>query len=353
MRTENFDFPLPSELIAQHPAPRREDSRMLVVHRAEGRLESTHFRQLAEFLHAGDLLVLNDSRVFPARLRGQKEAGGGRIEALLLEPSAEGGWWAMVRPGKRLRAGTSILFPGTAGHLMGVVRAKNEDGHCRIEFPLDADLYDFAERHGEIPLPPYIARKAQEFADRERYQTVYARQSGSVAAPTAGLHFSTESLAALRSQGVETCTVTLHVGVGTFAPVKVDSLEEHRMHSERFVISPPTAEALRRARAERRRVIAVGTTSLRVIETAARQHGGEVVAGEGRSELFLYPPADFLVTDGLLTNFHLPRSTLVMLVSAFANPGGVAGRELVLRAYARAVEERYRFFSYGDAMLLL
>lgn len=353
MRADAFDFLLPEHQIAQHPTARREDSRLLVVHRQSGGLESTHFRALGDFLRAGDLLVLNDSRVFPARLRGQKENGGGRIEALLLEPAADHSWWAMVRPGKRLRPGAKVTFSGAASALEAEVIEKNAEGHCRLAFPAAVDVVSFAQANGEVPLPPYIVRDQLESADRERYQTVYAQAVGSVAAPTAGLHFSREFLAGLQSQGIETCTVTLHVGVGTFTPVKVEQVEEHRMHAERFQVPSATADAIRRAKAEGRRVVAVGTTSLRVLETVARQQDGIVVAGEGRSELFLYPPARFFVVDALLTNFHLPRSTLMMLVSAFAAPESMDGRDLVLRSYAQAIREGYRFFSYGDAMLLV
>lgn len=353
MRADAFDFLLPEHLIAQHPTARREDSRLLVVHRSSGGVESTAFQALGNFLRPGDLLVLNDSRVFPARLRGRKENGGGLIEALLLEPAADHSWWAMVRPGKRLRPGAKVTFSGTSSSVDAEVLEKNAEGHCRLAFPATMDVVGFAQVNGEVPLPPYIVRDHLESADRERYQTVYAEAVGSVAAPTAGLHFSREFLAGLSSLGIQTCTVTLHVGVGTFTPVKAERLEEHRMHSERFQVPPSTADAIHRAKAEGRRIVAVGTTSLRVLETVARQHGGVVVAGEGRSELFLYPPARFFVVDALLTNFHLPRSTLVMLVSAFAAPESTTGRELVLRAYAQAIREGYRFFSYGDAMLLL
>lgn len=353
MRADAFDFPLPEDQIAQHPTARREDSRLLVVHRDSGGVESTVFRALGTYLRSGDLLVLNDSRVFPARLRGQKANGGGRIEALLLEPTPDHSWWAMVRPGKRLRPGATVTFTGTANSVDAEVIEKNAEGHCRLAFPSAVDVVAFAQANGEVPLPPYIVRDHLESEDRERYQTVYARAVGSVAAPTAGLHFSREFLAGLQAKGVETCTVTLHVGVGTFTPVKAEHLEQHRMHAERYQVSAATADAIQRAKATGRRVVAVGTTSLRVLETVARQHGGEVVAGEGRSELFLYPPAKFFVVDALLTNFHLPRSTLVMLVSAFAAPESMDGRELVLRSYAQAIREGYRFFSYGDAMLLV
>jgi S-adenosylmethionine:tRNA ribosyltransferase-isomerase len=357
VRTVDFDYPLPPELIAQQPAPARDQSRLLVLHHASGAVEHRLFRDLPALLRAGDVLVFNDSKVVPARLRGVKAGGGGEIEILLLEENSPNDWWVMLRPGKRVRAGTEIHFPAARAGLdsvSAVVREKNPEGHCRLEFRGVTDLPALLEERGEVPLPPYIERNpgASSVADRERYQTVFARQAGSVAAPTAGLHFTEALLAGLRGRGVETHFVTLHVGLGTFAPVKAETVEEHVMHEERFTLPAATATALNRAREEGRRIIAVGTTSVRVLESVAAQHEGRLVATQGRTRIFIHPPFRFRVVDALLTNFHLPQSTLLMLVSAFASPGETRGRELVLRAYAEAVRERYRFFSYGDAMFM-
>jgi S-adenosylmethionine:tRNA ribosyltransferase-isomerase len=357
--TREFDFPLPPELIAQHPSPERDRSRLLVVHRGDGQIEHRQFPALAEYLRAGDVLVLNDSRVIPARLRGRKDDTGGAIEILLLEENAPADWWVMLRPGKRVRPGTRLSFvaPDSApSPLRAEVTAKNDEGWCRLKFSGVNDLRATFAALGEMPLPPYIARDqpAVGAEDRTRYQTVYAARDGSVAAPTAGLHFTPELLERLRAAGVSVHFVTLHVGHGTFAPVKVDDIAGHVMHEERFEVPATTADAVNRAKAEGRRVVAVGTTSVRVLESVARAHAGRLVAGPGRTRIFLHPPTTFGVVDALLTNFHLPQSTLLMLVSAFAAPGEhPRGRDLALRAYAEAVRERYRFFSYGDAMLLI
>lgn len=353
MRTDAFEYDLPEERIAHQPAPERSNSRLMVVHRQTGALEITTFRRLGEYLRPGDLLVLNDSRVIPARLRGRKPEGG-QIEILLLEKGGDGAWACLLRPGKRVRPGTRILCGPESDSVVAAVLSKDSEGICRIEFPASSDVLAFADRYGEVPLPPYIARESAQAIDRERYQTVYARDPGSVAAPTAGLHFSTELLSELANAGVQICRVTLHVGLGTFAPVKEERLEDHRMHSERYFLGSETVAAVETARREGRRVVAVGTTSLRVLESAARnaKESGKLQPGETSTRLFLYPPAEFHMVDALLTNFHLPRSTLLMLVSAFAKPGSVEGRDLILRAYHRAIEEGFRFFSYGDAMLL-
>jgi S-adenosylmethionine:tRNA ribosyltransferase-isomerase len=357
VRTADFDYPLPPELIAQHPAPVRDQSRLLVLHRATGGVEHRRFRDLPGLLRAGDVLVFNDSKVVPARLRGVKAGSGGEIEILLLEENAPKDWWVMLRPGKRVRAGTEIHFPiprAGLGPVSAVVREKNAEGHCRLEFHGVADLPALLAERGEVPLPPYIERTAgaSQPQDRERYQTVYARVAGSVAAPTAGLHFTEALLAEIRALGVETHFVTLHVGLGTFAPVKAANVADHVMHEERFTLPAATADAVNRARQEGRRVIAVGTTSVRVLESVAAQHEGRLAATSGRTRIFIHPPFRFRVVDALLTNFHLPQSTLLMLVSAFAAPGVTRGREMVLSAYAEAVRERYRFFSYGDAMFI-
>ena len=359
MLTAEFDYFLPSELIAQHPAPERDGSRLLVLDRQAGQFAHHHFTEFPRWLRPGDVLVLNNSKVIPARLRGFKPDTGGEFEILLLEENAPGDWWVMLRPGKRVRPGTLLVFRTPAGGpspLTAEVLAKNSAGHCRLRFSGVSDFSAALPRLGELPLPPYIRRlrPGNEAADQNRYQTVFARHDGSVAAPTAGLHFTTELLATLRARGIEVNFVTLHVGHGTFAPVKASRVEAHVLHEERFDLPPETAAAVNGARAEGRRVIAVGTTSVRVLESAAREPGGQLIAGPGRTRIFLHPPASFAVVNGLLTNFHLPQSTLLMLVSAFSAPGEhPRGRDLILAAYAEAVRERYRFFSYGDAMLIL
>jgi S-adenosylmethionine:tRNA ribosyltransferase-isomerase len=356
VRTADFHYDLPPELIAQEPAPRRDAARLLVLHRGDGRLEHRRFPDLLEYLRPGDVLVLNDSRVIPARLRGFKPASGGEVEVLLCEEAASNEWWVMLRPGRRVRPGTRLEFraarPGVTARLTATVRAKNTEGLYRLAFE-GAKVRTVLDDFGEVPLPPYITRNgAPRPEDRERYQTVYARPPGSVAAPTAGLHFTPELLDQVRARGVAVHFVTLHVGLGTFAPVKAARIEDHPMHEEVFELPGPTAAAVNAARAKGRRVLAVGTTCVRVLESVATPDG-RVAPGRGRTRLFIYPPYRFRAVDVLLTNFHLPESTLLMLVSAFAAPGETRGRELVLRAYAEAVRERYRFFSYGDAMLLL
>jgi S-adenosylmethionine:tRNA ribosyltransferase-isomerase len=358
MQTADFDYHLPAELIAQQPAAKRDESRLLVVHRHGETMEHRHFCELSQFLRSGDLLVLNNSRVIPARLRGRNANSGGAFEVLLLEETALNNWWVMLRPGRRARVGTRITicdhqFNPTA--IEAVVLEVNAEGHRRLFFTGTVNLLDELPKLGEIPLPPYITREpgASRSEDLERYQTVFAQPPGSVAAPTAGLHFTEHVLGELRAKGIRTGFVTLHVGLGTFAPVKADKLDEHVMHEERFELSEETARLVRETRAGGGRVIAVGTTSLRVLESTARQCPGELNACAGRTRLFCYPPCNFKVVDALLTNFHLPQSTLLMLVSAFASPGETRGREFMQRVYAEAIRERYRFFSYGDAMLLL
>jgi len=358
IQTADFDFLLPPELIAQIPMPERDQSRLLVVDRASGGITHGRFRDLLGYLRAGDVLVLNNSRVIPARLRGSNAKSGGQFEILLLEENHLNDWWVMLRPGKRARAGTEISFHDRAGNPTAVratVTETNSEGHRRLRFSGVPDIRALLDSVGEIPLPPYITREhANELAaDKIRYQTVYAAAAGSVAAPTAGLHFTEALLAEIRARGVKVCFVTLHVGLGTFAPVKSDSLDGHTMHEERYELSEESAHVINEAKQGARRVIAVGTTSVRVLESAAALCHGQLVAGSGRTRIFIYPPYSFKIVDALLTNFHLPRSTLLMLVSAFATPGETRGREVVLSAYAEAVRERYRFFSYGDAMLLV
>jgi S-adenosylmethionine:tRNA ribosyltransferase-isomerase len=356
MRTADFNFALPPELIAQQPTPKRDEARLLVLHRADGRVEHRRFRDLLDFLHDGDVLVLNNSRVIPARLRGANARSGGRFEMLLLEENATNDWWAMLRPGKNARIGTQIILRDTkAGptKIIAAVTEANTEGHRRLKFSGTSDIRRELGLLGEIPLPPYIERKALQAEDQDRYQTVFAKPAGSIAAPTAGLHFTEELLVEIRARGVEVCFVTLHVGLGTFQPVKAETLAAHKMHEEQFEIGEETVHAVNKAKKIRNRVIAVGTTSMRVLESLAVQNQGKVNAGKGKTDIFIHPPGDFKIVDALLTNFHLPCSTLLMLVCAFAVPGETRGREMILAAYAEAIRERYRFFSYGDAMLIL
>jgi len=358
MRTADFDYDLPPDLIAQRPAPERDHSRLLVFHRDARRLEHRRFRELPDFLRAGDMLVLNNSQVIPARLRGVNARSGGRCEALLLEENACNDWWVMLRPGKRARVGTQIAFHDAnsgAMEIRAVVVETNDEGHRRLCFSGTADIRLALERLGEVPLPPYLTRAdaSDRKEDKERYQTVFAKSAGSIAAPTAGLHFTEPLLNEIRARGVKTCFVTLHVGLGTFAPVKTETISAHKLHEEHYELDEETSQAVNEAKAAGRRVIAVGTTTVRVLESVAAQNGGRLAAGAGRTRIFIYPPCPFKIADALLTNFHLPRSTLLMLVSAFVAPGETRGRELILTAYREAIRERYRFFSYGDAMLIL
>lgn len=357
MRTDDFDYPLPEELIAQEPAPCRDASRLLVVNRATGELHHQSFRDLPAWLRPGDVLVVNDSKVIPARLHVRTRRGA-VVELLLLEEVAPNEWWTMAGPGRRAPLGATLELLDRRQSPAGIsvhVTHINEAGHRLVRFEGTPNLWERLEELGEPPLPPYIRRPAGQAdpADVSRYQTVYAGPAGSVAAPTAGLHFTPELLAQLQHRGIAVARVTLHVGVGTFAPVKAARIEEHVMHEERYVLSAAAAATLARARNAGGRVVAVGTTSLRVLETVAQRHAGQLAPEEGRTRLFVYPPWEFRAVDVLLTNFHLPKSTLLMLVSAFAAPGRMDGRELVLRAYREAVAQRYRFFSYGDAMLLI
>lgn len=323
-------------------------------------MEHRTFRDIVDYLRRGDVLVMNNSRVIPARLRGTNAATGGAFEILLLEETTRNNWWAMMKPGKRARVGTRIqIRDPRAGQpsIEALVTDINPEGHRRLTFSGTENILDELESIGELPLPPYISRdgKGLPASDRERYQTIYAKPAGSVAAPTAGLHFTEELLTSLRVRGVEIHFVTLHVGLGTFAPVKAETLTNHVMHEERYEISEATAKAVNTAKSEGRRVIAVGTTTVRVLESAAQIIGAKasLVRGANRTNIFIYPPREFKIIDALITNFHLPCSTLLMLVSAFAAPGETQGHETILSAYATAVRERYRFFSYGDAMLLI
>jgi S-adenosylmethionine:tRNA ribosyltransferase-isomerase len=370
MRTADFNYLLPRELIAQHPAPQRDQSRLLVLHRDTGTLSHRAFRDLLDYLVAGDVLVLNDSRVIPARLRGRNARTGGQLEVLLLEEKARNEWLTLLRPAKRTRVGTEIIFSGKSAspaRLKAAVVARNAGGQCSLRFSGAEDVAEILDELGEVPLPPYIHRKcaANCAEDRERYQTVFARTDGSVAAPTAGLHFTQPLLDEIRARGVKVCFVTLHIGLATFTPVKSETVEAHRMHEERYEVGDEAAATVSTAKQDGRRVIAVGTTTVRVLESVAQKWDGlpacpnrqdacsTIAAGAGRTRCFIYPPLQFKIVDGLLTNFHLPRSTLLMLVSAFAAPGETRGRELILSAYAEAIRHRYRFYSYGDAMLIL
>jgi S-adenosylmethionine:tRNA ribosyltransferase-isomerase len=369
MRTADFDFDLPGDLIAQQPLAQRDASRLLVLDRVSRKIAHRRFPDFLQYLRADDVLVLNNSRVIPARLRGNNARTGGEFEILLLTENAPNDWWCLLRPGKRARIGAQIVFrpPNPKGSVLhngtkaknavslgATITEVNEEGHRRLLFEGTKAIRDCLDEFGEVPLPPYIRRDspAQLEADRLRYQTVYARTGGSVAAPTAGLHFTEGLLEQIRALGVQVSFVALHVGLGTFAPVKPEHLTAHKMHEERFDVPVGTARAVNEAKKEGRRVIAVGTTSLRVLETLG-QGSGRIRSGPGRTNIFIYPPFEFKIVDVLLTNFHLPRSTLLMLVSAFAAPAKTSGRDLILAAYGEAVSECYRFFSYGDAMLIV
>jgi S-adenosylmethionine:tRNA ribosyltransferase-isomerase len=350
----DFDFDLPEELIAQKPPAVRGTSRMLVVGRAGGAFVDSHFSALPTFLQAGDLLVLNESRVIPARLYArrtlvrERERPTGRIEVMLTEPAGNNRWRALVRPGRKVVIGERLEFPDAQGakQLEAEVLARGQFGERLLKFTPVDDFFAIVDRIGHVPLPPYIRRDDVD-ADRERYQTVFARERGSVAAPTAGLHFTDAMLDELGAKGAEIARVTLHVGLGTFAPLHVERVREVRLHRERYAISVEAAAAINRARREGRRVVAVGTTVVRTLEAAAQAaEGGELEAHSGEAEIFIAPGFEFRVVGALLTNFHLPQSSLLMLVSTFA------GREQVLAAYKHAVEARYRFFSYGDCMLV-
>lgn len=357
LRVSDFDFYLPEELIAQQPPEQRGTSRMLTLDRSSGEIADRMFANFPEMLEPGDLLVLNDSRVIPARLFAQratahgKQPATGLIEVLLTAPDAEGNWSTLVRPGRKVRVGDQLDFADAAGEvvLQAKVIDRGEFGERLLRFDAVDDFFSTIERIGHMPLPPYIHRADAE-PDRERYQTVYARERGSVAAPTAGLHFTPQTLEAIAARGVEVARITLHVGLGTFAPLRVDRVAEIRLHSERYTLSAETADALNRvnlARGEGRRIVAVGTTVVRTLEHCARMAAGRPLeAHSGETAIFLAPGHRFALVDALVTNFHLPQSSLLMLVSAFA------GRDTVLAAYRHAVERGYCFFSYGDCMFL-
>jgi S-adenosylmethionine:tRNA ribosyltransferase-isomerase len=345
MLLSDFDYDLPLELIAQEPASERAASRLLVVDRLSGQLAHHRFSDVVHFLPSDCVLVFNDTRVFPARLRGHKESGGS-VEVLLLHRmgGAEETWEVLCKGAQNMRAGARLLF---APELSAQWLSPPQEGRGILRFFPQGDFQLLLERLGEVPLPPYIKRQpGGQAIDRDRYQTVYARHPGAVAAPTAGLHFTEDLLAALRRRGIEIVFLTLHVGIGTFQPVRVEQVEAHKMEGEEYEISAAVAGCINMAKATGRKIVAVGTTTTRALESACTSEG-TIQAGRRRTNLFIYPGYGFRVIDGLITNFHLPRSTLLLLVSAFA------GRELILKAYAEAVAQRYRFYSYGDAMLIV
>lgn len=339
MKKSDFDFYLPEELIAQTPLEKRDSSRLLVLDKATGALEHRHFYELPEFLNEGDCLVLNNSRVLPARLIGARETGGA-VELVLLRDLGEGRWECLSRPGRKTKPGTKLVFGG--GELTAEVESVAEGGNRIVRFDYEGIFLEVLERLGKMPLPPYIK---EELNDPERYQTVYSRELGSAAAPTAGLHFTQELLDKIAAKGVKVCYVTLHVGLGTFRPVKEDEIEQHEMHSEFCIVPEDTAQIISKTKQCGGRVVAVGTTSCRTLESFAKDNG-TIEPSSGWTDIFIYPGYKFKCIDALVTNFHLPESTLIMLVSA------LAGREHVLNAYKVAVEERYRFFSFGDAMFI-
>ena len=340
MLRSDYAYHLPGELIAQHPLDRRDDSRLLCLGRGDGAICHRRFRELPQLLRSGDVLVMNDSRVLPSRLLGHREGTGGGAELLLLEQKGKDLWETLARPGKKLRPGSRVVFG--EGLLTGEIVDTLEGGNRLVRFRYEGDsFFAVLDRIGQMPLPPYITERLE---DGERYQTVYSRQPGSAAAPTAGLHFTPELLEALRNKGIQTGFVTLHVGLGTFRPVKAENITDHHMHLEHYTVPGETARLVNAAKAEGRRVIAVGTTSCRTLESAWKE--GALTPGPGSTGIFIYPGYRFQVLDGLITNFHLPESTLIMLVSAFA------GYESTMNAYREAVQERYRFFSFGDAMFI-
>ncbi len=351
MKIDDFDYTLPEELIAQKPAEKRDSSRLLVVHRDRGSTEHRHFCDILEYLNKGDLLVMNDSRVIPARIYGRKSTGAA-VEFLLIKRIEGDRWETMVRPGRRLKPGDRVFFgEDDRGEplLIADIADYGPDGTRIVDFTCEGIFMERLEEIGSMPLPPYIERPSEE-EDKERYQTVYSREEGSVAAPTAGLHFTEELLAKAEEKGVEKAFVTLHVGIGTFRPVKVENVEEHSMHFEEYSISEEAAKKINRAVREGRRIISVGTTSTRTLESAAYfdEESGiyQVKAGPGSTGIFIYPGYEWKIVNSLITNFHLPKSTLIMLVSALYD------REKILDIYREAVEKKYRFFSYGDAMFI-
>ncbi|MCH1626540.1 tRNA preQ1(34) S-adenosylmethionine ribosyltransferase-isomerase QueA [Fredinandcohnia quinoae] len=342
MRVDLFDFNLPEELIAQTPLENREASRLMVVDKKSGEISHSNFRSILSYLKKGDCLVLNDTRVLPARLYGVKEETGAKVEVLLLKQEEEDIWETLVKPAKRVKEGTVLSFGD--GRLKAICTSESEHGGRHFKFQYDGIFYEILDALGEMPLPPYIR---EQLDDQERYQTVYAKHRGSAAAPTAGLHFTEQLLQDIAGKGVHIAFITLHVGLGTFRPVSADSIDEHEMHSEFYQMSAPTAKLLNEVKENGGKIISVGTTSTRTLETIVKKHDGIFAESSGWTNIFIYPGYEYGAIDGLVTNFHLPKSTLVMLVSA------LAGRDNILHAYEEAVKERYRFFSFGDAMLIL
>lgn len=341
MKVELFDFELPEELIAQVPLENRTSSRLMVMDKDTGAIQHDVFNNIRNYLQEGDCLVLNNTKVLPARLLGEKEDTGAKIEVLLLKQLEGDKWETLVKPAKRVKPGTVISFGG--GKLTATCVDTKEHGGRQLEFSYEGIFYEVLDELGKMPLPPYIK---EQLEDQDRYQTVFAKERGSAAAPTAGLHFTEELLSELEQKGVKLAFITLHVGLGTFRPVSVDNVDEHEMHSEFYQVSEETAALLNEVKEAGGRIITVGTTSTRTLETIASLHDGMFASGSGWTDIFIYPGYEFKAIDGMITNFHLPMSTLIMLVSA------LAGREHVLHAYKEAVQERYRFFSFGDAMFI-
>lgn len=339
MRTEDFDYNLPEELIAQHPADKRDFSRLMVVDRKTGKREDKHFYDIIDYLNEGDLLVMNDTRVIPARLFGHREGKEEKIEVFLLENVEDDKWEVLVKPGKKMKNGTKCFFSDELS--LEVIDIK-EDGNRVVEFFYDGIFQEILDRLGNMPLPPYIKEKLK---DKERYQTVYSKNPGSVAAPTAGLHFTKELLKKIEEKGVKLAYITLNVGLGTFRPVKVDDVKNHKMHSEFYQISKETADLINETKKNNKRIISTGTTTTRTLESVYKKNG-QIKEDSGWTDIFIYPGFEFKVIDCQITNFHLPKSTLIMLVSALAS------KEIILDAYKDAVDKKYRFFSFGDAMFL-
>lgn len=340
MKVKDFYFDLPKELIAQHPLEKRDESRLMVLNKKSGEVEHKVFKDIIEYLNPGDCLVLNDTRVMPARLYGAKEGSGGKMEFLLLNRHEDDIWETLVKPGKRGKVGAKFVFGN--GELKAEVVEVLDNGNRKVKFYYNGIFEEVLDRLGEMPLPPYIEEKLE---DRERYQTVYSKEVGSAAAPTAGLHFTDELLQAIKKKGINIAFVTLHVGLGTFRPVKAEDIQDHEMHSEYYILDKENAEIINNAKRSGKRVIAVGTTSNRTLESIANEEG-QVKEQSGYTSIFIYPGYKFKIVDAIITNFHLPESTLIMLISAFST------REIVMNAYKIAVENKYRFFSFGDAMFI-
>ncbi len=343
MKVSLFDYHLPEELIAQYPLLERDHSRLMVLNRDTNDIQHTTFAQLPEFLSPGDLMVLNNTKVIPARLIGRKERSGGKVEVFLLSPRGQGLWEALVKRSSRTDSGTKVIFGD--GRLVAKILGKTEAGGRLVQFEHNGDLGGLIEEFGRPPLPPYIKREVDN-SDKERYQTIYAKEKGAVAAPTAGLHFTEALFARMKARDIKTVELMLHVGLGTFQPVRAETVEDHDLHSEEFEITPESAQQINATRGSGGKIVAVGTTSVRAIESSA-ERDGTVLPRSGSTNIFIYPGYRFRAVDALVTNFHLPKSTLLMLVSAFA------GREFVMEAYREAVTRKYRFYSYGDAMLIL